>query len=122
MSEYLMETDKTSMKLLTLKELSAVSGVAKVTIRRYVKRGKIVSFQPGGPRGKLLFPPDALKVVVRPTTPIAAEPDVASSPTTDDRIVDKMTQRDSGSVSAAAKRPRSLWRRNLPTNLKSMEN
>ena len=117
-----METDKPSTKLLTLKELSTVSGVAEVTIRRYVKSGKILSFQPGGPRGKLLFPPHALEVLARPTAPIAAEPNVASSPTTNDRIFDEMPQNDSGRVSAAAKRSRALWRRNLPTNLTSTEN
>ena len=56
-----MAASTCAKRLLTINELSQVSGVPVVTLRRYAKRGKIKAFQPGGPRCKLLFRPDALE-------------------------------------------------------------
>lgn len=50
-------------RLLTLKEFSDVSNLSPATIHRLKRMGKIPFFQPAGPRGKLLFPADALEQV-----------------------------------------------------------
>ena len=45
---------------LTISELSAQSRLSVSQLRRLAKAGRIPFLQPGGPGGKLLFPPDAL--------------------------------------------------------------
>lgn len=47
-------------RLLTISELSTQSRLSVSQLRRLVKAGRIPFLQPGGPRGKLLFPSDAL--------------------------------------------------------------
>jgi hypothetical protein len=49
--------------LVTIRELSRISNVSVQTIRRYVDRGVIEAFQPGGPGCLLLFRPNALEVL-----------------------------------------------------------
>jgi hypothetical protein len=49
-------------RYLDIRQLSAMSRFSVTQIRRFVRAGKIPYFQPGGPGGKLLFPPDALEV------------------------------------------------------------
>lgn len=46
--------------LLTIQELSNRSGVPVVTLRRWVRQGRIPYLQPAGHGGRLLFQPDAL--------------------------------------------------------------
>jgi hypothetical protein len=46
---------------LTIDKLSAHSGLSVPTLRRYVRKGLLVAFQPGGPGCRLLFRPDALE-------------------------------------------------------------
>ncbi|MEI8372318.1 MAG: helix-turn-helix domain-containing protein [Planctomycetota bacterium] len=48
-------------QLLTLKEFSDISKLSPATIHRLKQQGKIPYFQPSGPRGKLLFPADAVE-------------------------------------------------------------
>ena len=52
-------------QLLTLKELSDVSKLSPATIHRLKRLGKIPFFQPSGPRGKLLFPANAVEQAAR---------------------------------------------------------
>ena len=47
--------------LLTLREFSQRSQLSSATIHRLKRLGKIPFFQPSGPRGKLLFPADAVE-------------------------------------------------------------
>ena len=67
--------------LLTIDELSQVSGLSVATLRRYVQKGKIKALQPGGPGCKLLFRPDALdqagnsQLTAHPKFPSPARPD-----------------------------------------------
>jgi hypothetical protein len=56
-----MATSSNEKHLLTIAELSAISGLSVITLRRYVRHGKIKALQPGGPGCKLLFAPDALE-------------------------------------------------------------
>lgn len=48
-------------QLLTLQEFSDLSRLSPATIHRLKRLGKIPFFQPSGPRGKLLFPTDAVE-------------------------------------------------------------
>jgi hypothetical protein len=55
-------------QLLTLKEFSDISKLSPATIHRLKRQGKIPFFQPSGPRGKLLFPADAVELAARATS------------------------------------------------------
>ena len=59
-----MATASHQKTYLDIFELSARSDVSVPTIRRYVRKGTIKAFQPGGPGSKLLFLPDALERAV----------------------------------------------------------
>ena len=48
-------------QLLTLRELSQRSQLSSATLHRLKRQGKIPFYQPSGPRGKLLFPVDAVE-------------------------------------------------------------
>lgn len=65
---------------LDIDELSTVSGLSTSTLRRYVRQGKIMALQPGGPGSRLLFRPDALEAAaLLPATPEIVTP-AASGP------------------------------------------
>ena len=73
--------EKAADKLLTIKELSVYSRLSSATLHRLKRQGKLPYFQPAGPGGRLLFPPDAIErcaaaVVSEQITPSApaAEP------------------------------------------------
>ena len=51
-------------ELLTIAELSQLSGLSTITLRRYVAKGKIEALQPGGRGCKLLFRPTALELIL----------------------------------------------------------
>jgi excisionase family DNA binding protein len=55
---------------LSIRELAAHTGVSVSTLRRLLKAGRIAAVQPGGPRTRLLFRPDALDQ--NPTQPPGA--------------------------------------------------
>lgn len=55
-------------QLLTIQEFSERTPLSVSQIRRLVKAGRIPYLQPGGPRGKLLFAPDALSQQRNETT------------------------------------------------------
>jgi hypothetical protein len=57
--------DGDNPQLLTLKEFSDRSKLSPATIHRLKRQGKIPFFQPFGPRGKLLFPADAVARAAR---------------------------------------------------------
>jgi hypothetical protein len=59
-------------KLLTIRELSARSGISITQLRRLANSGRIAFFQPGGRGGKLLFPPDAIEKSGQPQPEIEA--------------------------------------------------
>jgi hypothetical protein len=70
---------------LTINDLSALSGVSIATLRRWVRKGTLQAFQPGGPGTRLLFRPDALEQ--RPLGLLAASSPVTTSPkATADRL------------------------------------
>lgn len=50
---------------LTKKQFVSRSGLSAATVQRYKDGGKIPFFQPAGPGGKLLFPPDAIEAAQR---------------------------------------------------------
>jgi hypothetical protein len=50
-----------SSKYLTLKGLSALTGISDTQLRRLKRDHRIPFFQPGGKGGKLYFPPDAIE-------------------------------------------------------------
>jgi hypothetical protein len=66
---------------LTKHQLVARSGLSASTVQRYKDAGKIPFFQPGGPGGKLLFPPDAIEAARRQslTEQIALPADTTSA-------------------------------------------
>lgn len=45
---------------LSPQQFSDSSGLSIATVRRYLRDGKLPFVQPGGPRGRLLIPSDAL--------------------------------------------------------------
>jgi excisionase family DNA binding protein len=61
-----MATSIPQKRLLSIDELSELSGISVVTLRRYVHKGKIKALQPGGRGCKLLFQPDALEQADQP--------------------------------------------------------
>ena len=52
----------TSPKHLSPWEFSQQSGLSIASVRRYLRDGKLPFAQPGGPRGRILMPADALRV------------------------------------------------------------
>jgi len=59
-------------------QFSAASGLSIATIRRYLRDRKLPFVQPGGPRGRILIPADALArlampQLVRPAEPVGTE-------------------------------------------------
>jgi excisionase family DNA binding protein len=46
---------------LTIEELSAATTLSVSTLRRLMKKGSIVGHQPGGPRTRIVFRPDAIE-------------------------------------------------------------
>lgn len=68
-------------RYLTIAELAAATTFSVSTLRRLVKRRVIVGHQPGGPRHRIVFPPDAIERVAAAQTPHATAPaPVAPSP------------------------------------------
>ncbi len=59
--------------MLTIEELAAATTLSVSTIRRLVKTGAIVGHQPGGPRHRIMFPPDAIEQATKVAKPPAAE-------------------------------------------------
>ncbi|MBL8797084.1 MAG: helix-turn-helix domain-containing protein [Planctomycetia bacterium] len=55
------QIDLPQKQYLDIDELSTLSGLSVSTLRRYVRQGKIIALQPGGPGSRLLFRPDALE-------------------------------------------------------------
>jgi hypothetical protein len=68
-------------QLLTLKEFSDFSKLSPATIHRLKRQGKIPFFQPSGPRGKLLFPANAVEQVANAASndSFPASPDTAKT-------------------------------------------
>jgi hypothetical protein len=52
-------------RLLTIVELSAATTLSVSTLRRLYTRGLIVGYQPGGPRTRVVFPPDSIEQAVK---------------------------------------------------------
>ena len=59
---------------LSIEEFSQQSGLAVVTIRRYVQKGRIPFVQPGGRKHRILIPIDALHDLQNPVPTQPAEP------------------------------------------------
>jgi excisionase family DNA binding protein len=69
---------------LTITEVSERTTLSVSTIQRLCRKGKLPYFQPGGPRTRLLFPPDVIEQAVKLAQDAslpAPDPPVAASPT-----------------------------------------
>ena len=55
-----------SAQYLSPEQFSELSGLSIATIRRYVRACKLPFVQPGGPRGRILIPADALARLAMP--------------------------------------------------------
>jgi hypothetical protein len=53
--------DAQSKRYLSPLEFSGLSGLSPVTVRRYLRNGKLPYRQPAGRRGRILIPADALE-------------------------------------------------------------
>ena len=52
---------------LSPKELARIAGMSEKTIRRWIKKGMIPAFQPGGKGCDILIPKDRLRLDMLPT-------------------------------------------------------
>jgi hypothetical protein len=74
--------EEAAVKLLTIKELSVYSRLSSATLHRLKRQGKLLYFQPTGPGGRLLFPPDAIE---RCAAAVASEQNAPSAPAPESR-------------------------------------
>jgi hypothetical protein len=58
-------TSAVARRYLTITELSVSTTLSVGTLRRLYKLGQVVGYQPGGPRTRIVFPPDAIEQAVR---------------------------------------------------------
>lgn len=49
------------LRYLTIQELAARTTLSVSTLRRLLKKGKLIGHQPGGPRTRIVFRPDAIE-------------------------------------------------------------
>ncbi len=63
----------TAETCLSYAELSQRTGISVPTLRRRVEEGKLPFFQPGGPRTRIVFPPDVVEQLTH-VQPALAEP------------------------------------------------
>lgn len=72
------------LRYLTIQELSARTTLSVSTLRRLLKKGKLVGHQPGGPRTRIVFRPDAIEqattAMVADATGVPPHPQPASIP------------------------------------------
>jgi excisionase family DNA binding protein len=52
---------RSTPRYLTTVELSDVTGLSVSTIQRLCRKGLLRFYQPGGPRTRMVFPPDAIE-------------------------------------------------------------
>jgi excisionase family DNA binding protein len=52
---------RSTPRYLTTVELSEVTGISVSTIQRLRRKGVLPFYQPGGPRTRIVFPPDAIE-------------------------------------------------------------
>ena len=52
---------ETARRFLSIAEFSKVTGLSVSTIQRLRREGKLTYYQPGGPRKRILFCPDAIE-------------------------------------------------------------
>lgn len=57
------------MDLKDLRQASAQTGHSTDQLRWYIKRGRLMAYQPGGPRGKLYVSAEELERLMQPVTP-----------------------------------------------------
>jgi excisionase family DNA binding protein len=67
-------------RFLTIEELAAATTLSVSTLRRLHKRGAIAGHQPGGPRHRLVFPPDAIEQAARASQAPTAAPAPGPAP------------------------------------------
>src|SRR4051794_22015598 len=70
----------TSPKHLSPQEFSEQSGLSIASVRRYLRDGKLPFAQPGGPRGRILIPPDALARLAAHRMENSSRPPLAANP------------------------------------------
>lgn len=54
---------------LSVEEYSQRSGLAVITVRRYIRSGRLRALQPGGRKHRILIPVAALEQVLTPAAP-----------------------------------------------------
>ncbi|HLJ92173.1 MAG TPA: helix-turn-helix domain-containing protein [Gemmataceae bacterium] len=73
-----------ALRYLTIQELSARTTLSVSTLRRLLKKGKLVGHQPGGPRTRIVFRPDAIEqattAMVADATGVPPHPQPVSIP------------------------------------------
>ena len=69
-------------RYLTIEELSLATTLSVSTLRRLLKKGLIASHQPGGPRTRIIFRPDAIERASEAAAPAGGQPapDVGDAP------------------------------------------
>lgn len=80
------EAKGTERSYLSPEEFCHHSGLSLATVHRYLKKGKLPFYQPGGPRTRILIPTDAVESVSRSATqggraaaPATAQPSSTSA-------------------------------------------
>jgi excisionase family DNA binding protein len=75
---------RSTPRYLTTVELSELTGISVSTIQRLCRKGQLPFYQPGGPRTRIVFPPDAFEQATQanqkatglpPNDPAAASPE-----------------------------------------------
>ena len=72
-------------KHLSPQEFSQQSGLSIASVRRYLRDGKLPFAQPGGPRGRILIPADALARIATHRMDRLSAPPHASAPAVEGR-------------------------------------
>jgi len=74
-------------RYLSLAELSTATGLSKSTLTRRFKEGRLAGYQPGGPRTRIVFRPNALELAAQvqpglqePSPPSTSSPRLAGPP------------------------------------------
>lgn len=85
------------VRYLTIEELSAATTLSVSTLRRLKKKGVIIGHQPGGPRHRVVFTPNALEQAADAQKPGGAASDQKAPP--------------SGGTTRPQRGPRPKWAR-----------
>jgi excisionase family DNA binding protein len=71
----------TVVRYVTIQELAAITTLSVSTLRRLLKKGKLVGHQPGGPRTRIVFRADALELAAKAMQEGTADEQLRPEPT-----------------------------------------